>query len=94
MHAVINAPVDMKSENETHYEKFFDTVHCRSRAHCTSCRHSEAFRQSIVNSGLASERDFPCIWNMQPPARVRAYPLNADGSRCLTCRPITPILDV
>jgi len=34
--------------------------HCASRAHCTECRNSADFRQSIVRAGLASEIDFDC----------------------------------
>lgn len=37
-----------------------DTSHCQLRVHCLACRGDAAFRQSIVDKGLASERDFAC----------------------------------
>jgi hypothetical protein len=40
--------------------KWTESVHCAMRVHCVSCRGDAAFRRSIVDRGLAQERDFAC----------------------------------
>lgn len=40
--------------------KWFASKHCVSRAHCTACRGSAAFRRSIVRSELIHQQDFDC----------------------------------
>ena len=49
-------------------EKWFDSLHCRSGAHCTGCRHDPSFRESLVRAGLVGERDFECPFGMSPPS--------------------------
>lgn len=40
--------------------KFFQTVHCTSRAHCFACRTDAAWRASLVRAGLSDKVDFDC----------------------------------
>jgi len=40
--------------------KWFKTNGCQSRAHCDACRNEEAFRQSLLDRNLVTERDFAC----------------------------------
>lgn len=63
------------------------SVPCRTGAHCTACRGSERFRQTIVNAGLEAERDFPCPWNGKPPSDVFRMLIRRKG-----CRPCAPII--
>lgn len=68
---------------------WFETGHCRSRAHCVACRGDREFRESIHAKGLTDAVDFECVFGMKsPPFRMAFQKLNPDGTRCSPCAPV------
>lgn len=48
--------------------KWFQTTGCRNGNACTPCRHSRAFRETIVVAGLIDSPEFECPFAMDPPS--------------------------
>ena len=62
-------------------ENFTTTIHCKSKAHCTTCRSSAEWRKAVGAPDI-------CPWNQQPPALEESKPC-PEIEKCLTCPSLT-----
>ncbi len=68
-----------------------NALRCAKRVHCLACRTDAAFRQTYVDRGFLSERDFACPFGVTAesitpqPAQFR---VKVRKKGCGTCPPL------
>lgn len=45
---------------------WMESIGCKSRVHCVSCRGDAAWRESLLKVGLVEVAEFDCVWGVTP----------------------------